>query len=54
MPRFTCESCRTSLYSAARPANLTDPSCPICGASFEQPEPITAAVPAITTLELQR
>jgi hypothetical protein len=66
MPRFTCESCATSLYSAARAANLTDPSCPTCGASFQaQPEverwddeggglgSIGAAVTETTRLELQ-
>jgi hypothetical protein len=38
MPRFTCESCATSLYSATRAANLTDCSCPTCGASLDHPE----------------
>ena len=35
MPRFNCESCEATLYSAARPGNLIDPSCPSCGAPFE-------------------
>jgi hypothetical protein len=32
MPHFSCESCGKGLYSAARPINLIDPSCPTCGA----------------------
>ena len=36
MPRFKCESCEATLYSAARPTNLIDPSCPSCGAPFEE------------------
>ena len=35
MPRFICESCGTGLYSAARPGNLIDPSCPFCRASLQ-------------------
>ena len=31
MPHYTCESCGKRLYSAARPENLIDPSCPACG-----------------------
>ena len=33
MPQYTCASCRTSLYSAARPADLIDSRCPSCGAA---------------------
>jgi hypothetical protein len=66
MPRFTCESCATSLYSAARADNLTDPSCSACGASLQAQREverwddeggglgsIRAAGPEITRLELQ-
>lgn len=67
MPHFICDSCGTRLYSAARPANLIDPGCPACGASFEvqrQVErryddggslsPTLAAAPGATTaLELK-
>ena len=65
MPHFTCESCGTGLYSAARSGNLIDPSCPSCGASFQAQReverwdddgggvgPIPMAVPAATRLEL--
>ena len=34
MPRYTCESCETSLYSAARAGNLIDSTCPTCQASL--------------------
>jgi hypothetical protein len=64
MPRFTCESCATSLYSAARPGSLNDPSCPTCGTPLDQREllpgfdsgagPIPAAVSATTRLELHQ
>jgi hypothetical protein len=36
MPPYTCESCGTGLYSAARPTSLIRPSCPTCGAPFHQ------------------
>lgn len=61
MPHFTCESCGTRLYSAARSANLTDPSCPSCGASFaaqrevdhwdDEGGGLTVAAPVATRLE---
>lgn len=35
MPQYTCESCRTRLYSAARPADLIDRCCPSCGVSSD-------------------
>lgn len=67
MPRFNCESCGASLYSAAHSARLTNPACPACGASFEAPREverwddeggglgsIPAAVPETTRLALQR
>ena len=66
MPRFTCESCGTGLYSAARTAALIDPTCPTCGAlpgrrELERPpdpdasvRPLPAAAPAVKRLELQR
>jgi predicted RNA-binding Zn-ribbon protein involved in translation (DUF1610 family) len=62
MPHITCESCKASLYSAARSASLTDSSCPSCGASFEAQSDVArgddgggvaAAVPATLRLELQ-
>lgn len=36
MPQSTCPSCTADLYSAARTADLIDPRCPACGASFER------------------
>lgn len=54
MPHFICESCATPLYSAARPANLIDPDCPTCGASFEAQTEVTMAAPVpATRLELK-
>ena len=35
MPHYTCESCRTRLYSAARRADLIDRCCPSCGVSSD-------------------
>jgi hypothetical protein len=35
MPQYTCEACRTSLYSAGRAADLIDRSCPSCGVSLD-------------------
>lgn len=36
MPRFICESCEASLYSAASRTGLIEPSCPKCGVSLQQ------------------
>ena len=66
MPRFTCQSCGTSLYSAARLTNLHDPSCSTCGTPLDAREnecrpgfedgagAIPVAVSALTRLELHR
>jgi hypothetical protein len=35
MPHYSCESCKTRLYSAARQANLIDPRCASCGVSAD-------------------
>jgi hypothetical protein len=40
MPRFKCESCRTSLYSAARAGDLIDDRCPSCGAPSDSARPV--------------
>jgi hypothetical protein len=39
MPQFICSSCKTSLYSAARPADLIDAPCPVCRASSAEARP---------------
>lgn len=42
VPHLVCSSCNAGLYSAARPADLIDASCPSCGVS---PGHVRRAVP---------
>ena len=35
MPHFECAACGAGLYSAAKPENLIDDSCPKCGFRVE-------------------
>jgi hypothetical protein len=41
MPQFICSSCKTGLYSAARPADQIDARCPVCRGSSGEARPHT-------------
>ena len=49
MPQFICSSCKTGLYSAARPADQIDARCPVCRGSSGEARPHTRSGVRSTT-----